>query len=179
MQSKRRRVLGIVIATGVLCTLLSCELWPHGGDNWDPFTIDGVNDSARTEIAKVQAVVADVIRGRAGRDAWPVAALDEQRDALFTVKELVDEILEHYAFEGVSVQFPPALHAEPRAGRTYAASRALDAGIAIIDHATSLDSADTFVAEFYAGGMTARLIELIDTNVDRMDLYAALTSSVE
>lgn len=179
MGDKRRRVLGIVIGTGVLCTLFSCALWPHGGDNWDPFTIDGVNDTARIEIAKVQVVMADVLRGRAGRDGWPVAGLAEQRDALLTAKELVDEILEHYAFEGVNVQYLPALHAEPRAGRTYAASRALDAGIAIIDHAASLDGADPFVADFYAGGMTARLIELLDTNVDRMDLYAALTTNAE
>ncbi|MBT8100179.1 MAG: hypothetical protein KJO82_10530 [Gammaproteobacteria bacterium] len=179
MVVERRRALGFVIATGLLCTLLSCELWPHGGDNWDPFTIDSVNDSARIEIAKVQGVMADVLRGRAGRDGWPVTGLVEQRDALLTAKELVDEILEHYAFEGVNVQYLPALHAEPRAGRTYAASRALDAGIAIIDHAVTLDSADPFIAEFYAGGMTARLIELLDTNADRMDLYAALTTNVE
>ena len=179
MGGERRRVLGIVLATGVLFTLLSCELWPHGGDNWDPFTIDGVNDSASIEIAKVQAVMADVLRGRAGRDAWPIASLAEQRDALLTVKELVDEILEHYSYEGVNVQYPPALHAEPRAGRTYAASRALDAGIAIIDHAALLDGADSFIAEFYAGGMTARLLELLETNVDRMNLYAALTTSAE
>ena len=179
MKTERRRILTITLATGLLSTLLSCELWPHGGDNWDPFTIDAANDSARIEIVKVQATMADVLRGRTGRDGWPIASLALQRDALIMIKEQVDEILEHYAFEGVNVQYPPSLHAEPRAGRTFAASRSLDASIAIIDHAATLASADDFVADFYAGGIVARLLELLESNVDRMDLYAALTMGAE
>ena len=175
MKVERRRIIAIALATGLLSTLLSCELWPHGGDNWDPFTIDAANDLARVEIVKVQAVMADVLRGRAGRDEWPIAGLAQQRDALFTIKEQIDEILEHYAFEGVNVRYPPSLHAEPRAGRTFAASRSLDASIAIIDHTATLASADEFVADFYAGGIVARLLELLESNMDRMDLYAALT----
>jgi len=179
MKVERRRILAIALATGLMSALLSCELWPHGGDNWDPFTIDAANDSARVEIVRVQAVLVDVLRGRAGRDGWPIPDLALQRDALLMIKELVDEILEHYAFEGINVQYPPSLHAEPRAGRTFAASRALDASIAIIDYAATLASADDFVAEFYAGGIVARLLELLESNIDRMDLYAALTADAE
>ena len=138
-----------------------------------------VNNNARGEASKVHALMADVIRGRAGSDDWPVDGLQEMRDALLTVKEVVDEILEHYLFEGVNVQFVSTLHVHPRAGRTVAASRALDAGIAIIEHAASLDDADAFISDFYVGDMAARLFELLEVNVDRMDLYAALTQSAE
>ena len=128
---------------------------------------------------KVHVLIADVIRGRTGVDDWPVDGLQVMRDALITVKEEVDEILEHYLVEGINVQNVPVLHANPRAGRTVAASQALDAGIAIIKYAASRDNADTFIAEFYAGDMPARLFELLATNVDRMDLYAALTASAD
>ncbi len=164
---------------GLIAVISLAQVWAHGGGNWDPFTIDGVNESARGEVMKVTILVADVIRGRAGVDDWPVNGLQEARDALITVKEEVDEILEHYLNDDVNVQIVSILHANPRAGRTVAASRALDAGIAIIEYAASRDNADAFIAEFYAGDMPARLFELLEVNVDRMDLYAALSASAD
>ena len=181
MRLKSRRNLGVGLLAVIASLAMTSfdQVRAHGGDNWDPFTIDGANDNAHGEALKVHALMADVIRGRAGSDDWPVDGLLEMRDALLTVKEVVDEILEHYLFEGVNVQSALTLHAHPRAGRTVAASRALDAGIAIIEHATSLDDADAFISDFYVDDMAARLFELLEVNVDRMDLYAALTESAE
>ncbi len=179
MGMKRQRLTGLLSAVLLSIVLPGGTASAHGGGNWDPFTIDGVNDRARVEVLKVQALISEVIRGRAGADTWPVAGLSELRDALITVKEEVDEILEHYLIDGVNVQLLAALHEEPRAGRTVAASRALDAGIAILDHAASRENADAFVSEFYAAGMAARLFELLEANVDRLDLYAALTAVAE
>lgn len=151
----------------------------HGGGNWNAFTIDKVNDTARARVLDVQSLLADVIRGRGQSDAWPPGAFRIRRDELFTVKEEVDEILEHYLIDGINVQAMPSLHAEPRAGRTAAASRALEAGIALLEHAASQESADAFVADFYAGGLAAKLYELLEAHSDRMDVYARLSNSDE
>ena len=39
--------------------------------------------------------------------------------------------------------------------------------------------ADTFITKFYLGDMPAQLFELLEVNVDRMDLYAAMTANTE
>ncbi len=179
MKSGRNLSIGFCAVVASLAMMSFDQVRAHGGDNWEPFTIDGVNDDARGEVLKVHTLMADVIRGRAGTDDWPVDGLKEMRDALLTVKEVIDEILEHYLFEGINVQTVSALHAKPRAGRTVAASRALAAGIAIIEYAASLDNADVFITEFYTGDLPARLFELLEVNVDRMDLYAAMTESAD
>ena len=181
MRLKSRRNLGVSFFAVVACLAVMsiAQVRAHGGGNWDPFTIDGVNDNARIEVSKVHTLMAAVIRGRGGADDWPVDGMQEMRDALLTIKEVVDEVLEHYVIDGVDVQSVAILHYHPRAGRTVAASRALAAGIAIIEHAASLNNADAFITEFYAGGMAARLFELLEVNTDRMDLYAAMTENAE
>lgn len=155
------------------------QIAAHGGGNWDPFTIDGVNDNARGRILEVQGLLSEIIRGRTGGDKWPPANFRQTRDALITVKEEVDEVLEHYVIDGRNIQVAAELHAEPRAGRSVAASGGLNAAIALIDHAVSLDSADTFIQDFYAAGLAARLYELLGAHLDRMDLYSVLTAHEE
>ena len=179
MISKRSISISIFAITLVVLSILFDHVRAHGGDNWDPFTIDGVNDNARVEVLKVQVLMAGVIRGRIGAEDWPVAGLQEMRDSLLTVKEVVDEVLDHYLVEGIDVRSTAALHAEPRAGRSVAASRSLAAGINIVGYAATLSDADTFITKFYLGDMPAQLFELLEVNIDRMDLYAAMTANVE
>lgn len=149
----------------------------HGGGNWDPFTISVVNDRARDHIVEAQVLAAEIIRGRVGGDQWPIANHDQTRDTLITAKEEVDEILEHYVNDGVNVQLPATLHARPQAGRTAAASRALAAAIALLERAAAMETADEFVAEFYAGGPAASLYELLEAHADRMAVYAMLMAA--
>ena len=174
-----RRYASIRCCALVAALTLFGDVSAHGGDNWDPFIIDGVNDDARSLALKAQTLMSEVIRGRAGAKKWPLDGLREMHDELLAHKEVVDEILEHYIAEGTNVLFVAALHAEPRAGRTVAASRALDAGIAIIRHAATRQSADEFITEFYTADMTARLFELLEVNIDRMDLYGQMTAATE
>ncbi|MDH3431459.1 MAG: hypothetical protein OEQ14_15765 [Gammaproteobacteria bacterium] len=179
MRTRRPFFFSLLAMIAMLGSLPDGELLAHGGGNWTAFTIDGVDDNARVEVLKVQSLVSEVIRGRADSGDWPLETFRPARDALLTVKEEVDEILEHYAIDGVNLQLASDLKAEPRAGRTVAASRALDAGIALLDRAASLDNSDSFVKEFYGGGMAARLYELLEAQVDRMDLYAILSAGTE
>ena len=44
------------------------RLEAHGGGNWDPFTIDTVNNGARDRLLALQALMSEVIRGRIGGD---------------------------------------------------------------------------------------------------------------
>ncbi len=151
----------------------------HGGGNWEPFTIRVVNDRARTRIIEFQATVAEIIRRRAAAGTWPLAADAERRDELITAKEEVDEIIEHYVNDGVNVQLTTTLHGMPQAGRTIAASQALAAAIALLEHSKRFEAAADFVDEFYSGGVVARLLELVDAQRDRMDLYALLAQAEE
>ncbi|MDH3546928.1 MAG: hypothetical protein OEN22_07495 [Gammaproteobacteria bacterium] len=167
---------GAGIYTTVLLSVLALlhEVAAHEVSNYSEFTIDAVNDNALGRSLEIQGLMSEVIRGRIGGDEWPVTEFRELRDSLTTIKEEVDEILAHYVFDGVEIQVALELRAEPRIGRTAAASGALKAGIALIDQAASLASADEFITEFYAGGMAARLYELLEAHVDRMELYAVL-----
>ncbi|MDH3531802.1 MAG: hypothetical protein OEO82_02675 [Gammaproteobacteria bacterium] len=155
------------------------EVIAHGGGNWDPFTIDTVNDKARDRLLELQALVSEVIRGRIGNDEWPLGELRESRDQLLTLKEDVDEIVAHFVFDGVNIQAASQLRTEPRAGRAEAANRGIAAGIALIEHAMSFENAEAVVGDFYAFGMTARLYELLGAHIDRMELYAVLTSQID
>lgn len=179
MNSIVTKTLTCFAAAALLAFLPAGEAPAHGGGNWDAFTIDTVNDNARGRARDAQLLSSEVILGRAGTDEWPLASLRRARDELITIKEEVDEVLEHYVLDGMNLQVPETLHAEPRAGRTVAASGALNAGIALLDHAASFENADDLVAEFYAGGLVAKLYELLEAHGDRMDLYAALTRDEE
>ena len=179
MKTSRIQRMGQRTAITAVACLMSAGVYAHGGGNWNAFRIDGVNDNARARVIAIQGIFGEIIRGRSGADQWPVPALRETRDTLITAKEEVDEVLEHYVIDGINIQVFSILQAEPRAGRTVAASRALDAGIALIDHAASFDSADDFIADFYAGGLAARLYELLEAHGERMDLYKLLTPVAE
>lgn len=172
---KPAQISGTLRVVAVLLLAPIATVWAHGGGNWNAFTIDKVNDTARAQVFDAQAMLSEVILGRGDAGDWPPSAFRTKRDELITVKEEVDEILEHYVIDGINVQAMPALHAEPRAGRTAAASQALDAGIALLDHAASMATPDAVVEDFYAGGLAARLYELLEAHSDRMDVYAALT----
>lgn len=175
MKSIVTRTLTCSAAAALLAFLPAAEAPAHGGGNWDAFTIDTVNDNARGRTRDAQLLLSDVILGRDGKEEWPLSSLKRARDELITVKEEVDEVLEHYVLDGTNIQIPASLHAEPRAGRTVAASGALNAGIALLDYAAAFEKADDFIAEFYSGGLAAKLYELLEAHGDRMDLYAELT----
>ena len=175
----------IIIFLAGLFAMLSALIFlaptamPHGGGNWNGFTIDVVNDTAEAQVTKTQLIVSDIIRGRQGTDDWPLPSLREQRDSLITAKEEVDEVLEQYVTDGINVQQVTELHSKPRVGRTVAASRALGASIALLERAGTVDTRDNFIAEFYSGGPAARLYELLEAHVDRMALYSLLTGDNE
>ncbi len=104
LKSRRNLGAGLFAAVACLAVMSSVQVRAHGGGTWEPFTIDGVNNNARIEVSKVHTLMAAVIRGRSGADDWPVDGLQEMRDALLTIKEVVDEVLEHYVIDGVDVQ---------------------------------------------------------------------------
>ena len=165
------------IALLTLLSLAACGVYAHGGGNWDPFTIDRVNNDARARIVEFQGLISNLISERSKAESWPPPELRRARELLHYVKEEVDEILEHYVSEGVNVQSAETIRAEPRVGRTLAATRALHACIGLIDRASAdVESQDGLIAEFYAQGPANYLYELAEAHRDRMDLYAQLTA---
>jgi hypothetical protein len=168
-----------VLSVAALIFSLDTEVFAHGGGNWNPFRIDRVNNDAQARVLQFQQEISDLIRGRSEAIDWPVPDLQRMRDELISVKEEVDEILEHYVTDGANLQLAQNLRAEPRMGRTAAASRSLDASISLISHAATLEDRDAFVKEFYSRGLAAYLYELLEAHKDRMDLYGELMAVVE
>lgn len=179
MTSQIRSSLIIIAVIGAYALVLSAAAEAHGGGNWNAFRIDAANDDAREQALATRDRVANIIRGRGGNEVWNEDSFREARDSLITVKEVVDEILEHYVADGVNLDSAPALKNDPRAGRTVAASRALSASIALLEYAPSLPTQNEFIDEFYASGPSSLLYELIGAHVDRMDLYELVTPPEE
>lgn len=176
---KLAKIVGNSLFIVVLTLSVADGVSAHGGGNWNAFTIDRVNNNAKDKVLELQQVVSNVIRSRTEVSAWPMPELQGMHDPLLSVKEEVDEILEHYVADGANLQAPENLRAEPRMGRTAAASRSLDACIALITHAAGLDSKEAFVSEFYSRGTAAHLYELLEAHKDRMDLYGELTAAAQ
>jgi hypothetical protein len=163
----------------ILVIVSGTEVCAHGGGNWNDFTIDRVNNSAQSKVLELQQAVSSLIRSRTETTDWPMPELQRLRDDLLSVKEEVDEILEHYVSDGANLQLLENLRADPRMGRTAAASRSLDACIALIAHAATLENKDAFIKEFYSRGTAAYLYELLEAHKDRMALYGELTAAME
>jgi hypothetical protein len=163
-----------ILIVAVLMFAADTQVLAHGGGNWNAFTIDRVNKNAQTQVLELQQEISNLIRGRGEASDWPVPELQRMRDELLSVKEEVDEILEHYVSDGANLQLAQNLRAEPRMGRTAAASRSLEASILLITHAATLESKDAFIKEFFSRGQAAYLYELLEAHKDRMDLYGEL-----
>lgn len=157
----------------------SAQVLAHGGGNWNDFTIDRVNNDAQARVLQLQQEISNLIRGRTEADVWPMPELQRLRDGLLSAKEEVDEVLEHFISDGANLQLAENLRANPRMGRTAAASRALEASVSLIGHAAALESQQAFVKEFYAHGLAAILYELLEAHKDRMELYGELTAIAE
>ena len=179
MKEKITSAICVTISIAVFIFSAETEVFAHGGGNWNPFRIDRVNSDAQTRLLQLQQELSALLRGRSEAAEWPMPELQRLRDDLLSVKEEVDEVLEHYVSDGANLQLAENLRADPRMGRTAAASRALEAAVGLIGHAATLDSQEAFVKEFYARGLVAYLYELIEAHKDRMDLYGELMASVE
>lgn len=146
----------------------------HGGGNWNAFRIDRVTDDAYDRVVEAQAQIGNIISQRTRVDEWPAPALKHRRDELIGLKDEMDEILEHFILDGLNIDHPDTRRAEPRVGRSLAASKALNAVIALLNRALDSEDQSAFVAEFYGGGPAAWMYESIDSNLDRMVLYSLL-----
>ncbi len=157
----------------------STQVFAHGGGNWNDFTIDRMNNDAEKRVLKLQQEISNLIRMRTETKVWPMPEFQRLRDELLSAKEEVDEVLEHFVSDGENLQLTENLRASPRMGRTAAASRALEASVALIGRAAALENQEAFVKEFYAHGLAAYLYELLEAHKDRMDLYGELTAIAE
>jgi len=179
VKAKKMNAGCAVLSIALLLFSANTQVFAHGGGNWDPFTIDRVNNDAEARVLQLQQQISNLIRARTEADVWPMPELQGLRDGFFNAKEEVDEVLEHFVSDGANLQLTENLRAEPRMGRTAAASRSLEASITLIAHAATLESKDAFVKEFYSRGPAAILYELLEAHKDRMDLYGELIAIAE
>jgi hypothetical protein len=151
----------------------------HGDLDWNDFTIDNKNNSVEVSLQKVKQVIGDVVLARREVSKWPDPELLRTRDELATLKEDVDDLLNHLREDGIRLQVTAALRENPRAGRSVAASHAIDMGIELLEHVAAQESAAAFEEELHVGGTGAYMFDLMDSYVDIMGLYAELTKKTD
>lgn len=153
---------------------MSAGVFAHDAGNLNEFTVDRANDAAAEKVVEAQTVLTKVLRGGDKDQAWPLPELEQLQEDFRHMKEDADLSMDYLANEGVNIRSPQALKANPLAGRTVSATRALETGMALIEHAVSLKSREAFVKEVYTRGMAYYMYDLLDAYRDKMDLYATL-----
>jgi hypothetical protein len=163
----------------LLAWAMTAGVFAHDAGNLNEFTVDRANDAAREKILEAQNVLTKVLRGGGKDKAWPLPDLERLKDDIRHMKEDADLSMDYLANQGVNIRNPQSLMANPLAGRTVSATRALETGLALLEHAASLETREAFVKEVYTRGMSYYMYDLLDAYRDKMDLYAALMEKQE
>lgn len=168
---------GIIAA--VLAGFMTGAAFAHDAGNLNEFTVARANDAAAEKIVEAQTLLTKVLRGGDKDKAWPLPALEQLQEDFRHMKEDADLSMDYLVNQGINIRSPQALKENPLAGRTVSATRALETGLALLEHAGSLDSREAFVKEVYTRGMAYYMYDLLDAYRDKMDLYAALMKEPE
>jgi hypothetical protein len=161
----------------VLSSAFLSDVHAHGESDWNDFKIDNKGDSVATTLQHVRTVISDVILGRRAVSRWPDQELLRARDELLHLNEELDGLLDYLKEDGTQLQFSKALRENPRAGRSVAASHAVEACIDLLEHINSLDGPAAFEMELETDGIGVYMFDLMDAYTDQMDLYADLINT--
>jgi hypothetical protein len=170
---------GQVLWLLLLGLAFAADVAAHGELDWNDFKIDNKNNSVETSIQHAKQVISDIVLARREVSKWPDPELLRVQNDLSSLKEEVDDMLNHFREDGIHMQLTSALRANPRAGRAVAGSYAIEIGIELIEHMTSLDSPAAFADELHTGGIGAYMFDLMDAYADNMGLYAALIEKTD
>jgi hypothetical protein len=161
----------VLVISGVITT---SEVSAHG-EYWNDFIIDNKNDIVETTIEHVRKEIADIVLARRKVTSWPDPVLRQLKIELVVLQEELEYMLEHLKEEdGIHLQLPTALRENPQAGRSVAASHAVEMAIMLVDHIAGLEDQYKFEEELHEEGIGAYMFDLMDAYADTMSVYKDL-----
>lgn len=179
MKSNSQNLLFQAVLLAVFSLAFLGDVSAHGESDWNDFKVDNKNNSVEAHIQHVRQLISDIVLGRREISRWPDRELLRARDELVHLKEEMDDMLNHFTEDGVHLQLTDSLRSNPRAGRSVAASHAVEICVELIEHIASLDGPAAFEEELHTGGKGLYMFDLMDSYADQMGLYAELIKKTD
>ncbi len=156
-------------------SLTSVFVSAHTEGAWNDFMIDNKNDTAGDMLAYVRKQIADIALGRKQVRSWPDPVLVQLRRDLMILVEEYEYMLNHLQeADGIHIQIKSTLLENPRAGRSVAASYAVELALELVEHIASQEDQYAFKRELNQDGKGAYIFDLMDSYTDSMAAYKSL-----
>lgn len=146
----------------------------HDAGNLNEVIIERTNQSAVKQVLAVQNRLTALIRSSGESSTWPDADLQGLSDDLRHLQEDLVLSLDYFANQGLNLQNKDVLKENPIAGRAVAANRAVETGMALLNHIGSLDNRNAFVQDIYSRGLSYYMYDLVGAYQDKLSLYEEL-----
>jgi hypothetical protein len=166
------------IYTFVISILIAVPSMPviaHGEGDWNDFMIDNKNDLVETTLEYVRKQIADIVLARKKVTTWPDPVFRQLRIELLVLHEELEYLLNHLQEEdGIHIQVKSTLLENPQAGRSVAASYAIEYALELVDYIASLEDQYAFKKELNEDGPGAYIFDLMDAYTQSMAVYKSL-----
>lgn len=158
----------------ILC-LPSGKILAHTEGAWNDFMIDNKNDTAAVTLAYVRKQIADLALGKKRVSNWPDPVLMQLKRDLLVLIEEYEYMLNHLQeADGIHIQIKRTLLENPRAGRSVAASYAVELALELVEHIASQEDQFAFKRELNVDGKGAYIFDLMESYTDSMAVYKSL-----
>ena len=178
MNTRYKQPVWINLFFSLVLILVSLNIQAHEYSNLNEIMIDRANDSIENSVVQVQSFLTEIFRKTYVPEKWPDRKLTILRNDLLHQKEEANMSLEYFASKGINIQTQDVLWDSPLAGRSMAASQAVETAFAFLKYITTLESQDQFIKEIYSGGPSAHMYNLITAYREKMGLYKAIFDNV-
>ncbi len=153
----------------------SVSVSAHMEGAWNDFMIDNKNDRAEVTLSYVRKQIADISLGRKSVTSWPDPVLIQLRRDLLILIEEYEFMLSHLEeADGIHIQIKSTLLENPRAGRSVAASYAVELALELVNHIASQEDQYAFKKELNVDGKGAYIFDLMDSYTESMAVYKLL-----
>ena len=150
----------------------SGKILAHTEGAWNDFMIDNKNDTAEVTLAYVRKQIADLALGKKRVTNWPDPELMQLKRDLLVLIEEYEYMLNHLQeADGIHIQIKRTLLENPRAGRSVAASYAVELALELVEHIASQEDQYAFKRELNVDGKGAYIFDLMDSYTESMSVY--------
>ncbi len=137
--------------------------------------IDNKNDNAAVMLTYVRKQIADIALGRKQMTSWPDPILIQLRRDLMILVEEYEYMLNHLQeADGIHIQIKQTLLDNPRAGRSVAASYAVELALELVEHIAAQEDQYAFKRELNQDGKGAYIFDLMDSYTESISVYKSL-----
>lgn len=158
----------------IVSLVFAGDVLAHGDMDWNDFTIDNKNNSVEVSLQQVRKLIGDLVLDRRPVPTWPDPDLLRVKAELLDLQEEMDDLLNHFGEDKINIRLPSSLRQHPRAGRSVAASHAIEVAVDLLSHIARSDGPESFEEELHEGGIGSYMFDLMESYADMMSLYGAL-----